>query len=163
MPQDNPPFADRMEILDGQALERQLRQPIHEQRGCRLIADNVLKCNIAELRSCLCNCKLLFIVPFRPFHSSIEQMEGDRLVENSVHADIFHLDILHYAASATGAFEPQADVRADEQAVSDPDGMYTAGHLAADYYAAVSMIHGTMADGNIPAGHRPSASLLILS
>lgn len=80
-------------------------------------------------------------------------------MDDASHVDILHYNILHHTASSPGAFEPQANVRADEQAVANSNCMDTSGHLAADHNASMSVIYRAIPDGNILTGHSPTYGL----
>ena len=134
-------------ILQGDPLDRHLRQAADLQGAVGTVADDVANGKIAKRRGALAD-RFGHRLPGDP----VIHVDADRLVADVVHDDVGDVDVLDDPAAAARGFEAQADVRPAEEAVADRDVAHPAGHFAADGHSAVAAQDRAVADGDVFAG-----------
>src|SRR5579871_4691797 len=79
----------------------------------------------------------------------IEGGQHHRFPAQMAHDYVADPDIFHHSAASAGGFNPDSPLRAVKDAIGNSDIPDTAGHLAADDHAAMTIGHGAVRYGNI--------------
>ena len=146
--------------LDADVPHRHLGQAREAHRARRTVAHHIPYVDVAEL-----GCRLVHRENLlrRTGLVHIVEAEGYGVRDDVLHIQVVDPDLLDHATAAAGAFEAQADIRADETAVRHPDVADAAAHFAADREAAVPVIDDAVVNQHILAWHAPVAAGFVLA